>query len=232
VNRGRQLHDRATYRDRGLAGVSPSDEGAKSWLEHALVAARNSNRNAKKRPLRTDQNELLADIEKSAKKLIKQLQLRPYPYAWLAFWLPVDPGRAGAFAGRAVSEDEAGQLRQRPARLTPADDRVVLSILSNIERAARTSKDPRKGRPREVGKQCVVNAAFAFFVRHSSHEPSGTASGPFAIFAHAFYAVATKRDAEDDGGLDRQIRQAVKLLPIKRARARHASTSHEKKQDS
>ena len=37
-----------------LAGLCSSDDAAKSWLEHALVAARSSNRIAKKRLLWAD----------------------------------------------------------------------------------------------------------------------------------------------------------------------------------
>jgi hypothetical protein len=55
----------------------------------------------------------------------------------------------------------------------------------------------------------VVDLAFAFFVRFSVHEPSGTATGAFAKFARKFYAHVTGVDPEQHRGLDRQIRQAV-----------------------
>src|SRR5712671_1713662 len=191
-----------------LAGVSTSDKGAKSWLEYAFVAAQSTNEAAEQRPLEADHKELLADIAKSARKLNAQLQrLRSHRHSWLEFWRAVGPGMAGAFVGRAVSEAEFGQILDRPARDTPPDHRDILSTLTNIERAAKTVKDPRNGRPRKVGKQRVVDLAFSFFVRHSSVEPSGTPTGRFAEFARAFYATAIELDPDDDVSLDRQIRE-------------------------
>jgi len=167
-----------------LAGICSSDEEAKSWLEHALVAAQNSNRIAKKRPLWADQKELLSDIEKTARKLTRQLQqLRSHSYSFLVFWSAVEPGTAGGFARRAVLEDETSQLRHRPKPIKRLGDLEILSILSNIEGAAKTAKDPRKGRPRKDGKQYVIDQAFAFFVRQCSFAPSGTPTGRFANFA-------------------------------------------------
>ena len=97
--------------------------------------------------------------------------------------------------------------------------REVLSTLKTIMRAADAAKDRRQGRRREVGKQHVVNLAFAFFVRFSPHRPSGTPTGAFAGFARTFYVAVTGVDPEEHGGLDRQIRQALTRLSI-RASAR------------
>jgi hypothetical protein len=41
--------------------------------------------------------------------------------------------------------------------------------------------------------------------------------------AHAFYAAATGVDPEESGGIDRQIREAMKRLPIERQRAQRKS---------
>ena len=185
-----------------LAGTSPSDKkAAVAWLRDALATAEFSNRVAKQRPLPADHNDLLADIEKKAKELDKRLQrLRNRPYSWRAFW------RSSVFG---------------PVRLNRVVHREVLSTLKNIVRAAQIEKDPGQGRPRMVGKQQVVDRALAFFVRYSPLAPSGTPTGAFATFARAFYLVATKVDPDRDGGLDRQIRQAIKGLPVQRERARH-----------
>jgi hypothetical protein len=103
-------------------------------------------------------------------------------------------------------------------------------MLKEIERAAQTAKDERKGRPREIGKQRVVDLAFAFFVRHSPRKPSGTPTGPFATFAREFYSVTMKlRPDDDDADLDRQIREAIKQLPIEQERTGHMSERHRKR---
>jgi hypothetical protein len=95
----------------------------------------------------------------------------------------------------------------------------VLTILEKIAHAANAAKIKRPGRPPATAKQHVVNSAFAFFVRFSPPKVSGAPTGAFATFARAFYSAAIGRDPEVDGGLDRQIRQAQKRLPIERQRA-------------
>ena len=60
-----------------LAGVSPSDKKAAAWLSEAIEAARHNYSAAKQRPLAADHNALLADIEASAKKLIKGIDAAP-----------------------------------------------------------------------------------------------------------------------------------------------------------
>ncbi len=199
----------------------PSGKRPVSWLEHALVAARAFNRAAKQRPLPADRNQLLADVAKTAKALTRLLQrLRSHPSSWHAFWRAVVSARAGTLARRAVSEDDVRQqLLRRPDPGSPPHDRDVLSMLAKIERAAQIAKDPRMGRPREARKQHVVDLAFAFFVRYSPLEASGTPTGPFAKFARAFYAVALKINPDSAVGLDRQIRQAVKRLYMENERA-------------
>ena len=64
----------------------------------------------------------------------------------------------------------------------------------------------------------MVDLAFAFFVRFSLYQVSGTLTGSFAEFAREFYRAAMDIDPEQHGGLDRQIRQALTRLPIERAR--------------
>jgi hypothetical protein len=183
-----------------LAGVPPSDKKATAWLSEAIEGARSSYRAANKRPLAADHNELLADIEKSAKELSKRIRrLGRHPFTWRAFW------RSGAFG---------------PVYLNRFEVPEVLSTLEKVVNAADAAKDRRKGRRREVGKQHVVDLAFAFFVRFSPHGPSGTATSAFAKFAREFYAAVTGVDPEQHRGLDRQIRQVVMRLPIERERLR------------
>ena len=186
-----------------LAGVPSSDKAAVDWLSKAIAGARYNYAAAKERPLSADHNELLAEIEKSAKKLIKGIErLRRHPASWRAFW------RSSVFG---------------PVYLDRVELREVLSTLENIVRAADAAKDRRQGRRREAGKQHVVNLAFGFFVRFSPHRPSGTPTGAFAEFARTFYVAVTGVDREKHGGLDRQIRQALTRLSIERQRARRKS---------
>jgi hypothetical protein len=186
-----------------LAGVHPSDKRAAAWLREAIEGARSFYRIARERPLAADHNELLADIEATAKELTKRIErLRRHPVSWRAFW------RSRAFG---------------PVHLDRVEVREVLSALEKIVGAAGTAKDRRQGRRREVGKQHIVDLAFGFLVRFSRHQPSGTRTGPFATFAREFYCAATGFDPEQHGGLDRQIRQAAKRLPIEHARLQRKS---------
>jgi hypothetical protein len=184
-----------------LAGAPPSDEKAAAWLNEAITGARASLRIAAQRPLPADHNELLADIEKSAKELTTRIhRLRRHPVSWNAYW------RSGVFG---------------PVRFNRVEVREVLSAVQKIVRAADTAKVHHQGRRRDIGKQQVVDWAFAFFVRYSPDRPSGTPTGAFARFARAFYSAVTELDMEH--GLDRQIRQAVTRLPVERQRVQRKS---------
>ena len=182
-----------------IAGVPPSNKRATAWLGEAIKSARYDFQAAKKRPLPADHNAILIDIEKSATQLAKRLErLRRNPFPWRDFW-------RSRFFG--------------PVHNDRVEVREVLSAVDKITKAARTAKDPRRGRRREIGKQHVVDHAFAFFVRFSPHRASGTETGSFAKFARNFYSAAIKVDPEGHGGLDRQIRQARRRLPIEQSRA-------------
>jgi hypothetical protein len=193
-----------------LAEVLSSDKMATAWLSDAIEAARRDDK-AIEKPLPADHNALLADIEKSAKMLIKRLlRLRRYPSSQHTFW------RSTAFG---------------PVYSDRVDVREVFSTLETIVLAADAAKDRRRGRRRETHKQQVVDLAFGFFVRFSPRTPSGTPTGVFAAFARRFFAAAVGSDPEQHGGLDRQIRQAVarsafKRLPTQRKsvkKPRHSS---------
>ena len=185
-----------------LAGISTSHKEAVAWLSDAIEGARFTYR-IKKRPLAADHNALLADIEKSAKKLIKGIErLRRHPSSQHAFW------RSAVFG---------------PVYFNRVELPEFLPTLKNVVLAAVMAKDPRQGRRGEVGKQHVVDLAFGFFVRFSPRRPSGTPTGAFATFAREFFSAATGVDLEQHGGLDRQIRQALTRLSIERQRARQKS---------
>ena len=187
-----------------LAGVSPSDEKATAWLNQAVEGARASYRAANQRPLPADHNDLLADIEKSAKALTKRIgRLRRHPFSWHMFW------RSSAFG---------------PVHHNQVEHDEVLSTLENIIAAAAGERDGRQGRRPKAGEQHVVDLAFAFFVRFSARTPSGTPTGAFATFARAFYGVVT--GAEPHGGLDRQIRHAATRLPVERQRVQRKSAEN------
>jgi hypothetical protein len=186
-----------------LAGVRPSDGEAAAWLSGAIKALRRDDKAVVERPLPADHNALLTDIEKFAKTLIERLErLRRYPFSQHTFW------RSSAFG---------------PVYYDRVEMREVFSTLETIVLAADMAKDRRRGRRRKARKQHVVNLAFGFFVRFSPHTPSGTPTGAFASFAREFYSAATGSDPEQDGGLDRQIRQALTRLPIELKRARRKS---------
>ena len=193
-----------------LAGVPPSDKKAAAWLSSSIKGVRRNGKPPEKRPLPADHNALLTDIEKSAKELIKRLErLRRYPVSQHTFW------RSTAFG---------------PVYYDRVEVREVLSTLETIVLAADMAKDRRLGRRRETRKQQVVDLAFAFFVRFSPYQVSGTPTGRFAKFARSFYSAAIGVDPDEHSGLDRQIRQAQTRLAIELARARRKS--HEKSTDS
>jgi len=175
-----------------LAGVPSSDEKAAAWLRDAIKGARSFHKIAKERPLAADHNLLLADVEATAKKLTKRIErLRRHPVPWRAFW------RSSVFGPVHLNRFEVDEVR---------------AVLERIISAAATAKDRRQGRRREVGKQNIVNLALGFFVRFSSHKLSGSSTGAFATFAREFYSAATGFEPDDDGGLDRQIRQAARTF--------------------
>ena len=174
-----------------------------AWLSDAIEGARFNLSAAKKRPLAADHNALLADIEASAKKLIKGItRLRRHPASARTFW------RSAVFG---------------PVYFDRVELPEFLSTLKNVVLAADMAKDRRQGRRRKAGKQHVVDAAFDFFVRFSPHRPSGTPTGAFAEFAREFFSAATGIDPERHGDLERQIRQASTRLSIERQRARRKS---------
>lgn len=160
-----------------IAGALPSDKKAMAWLAKALAGTPSILGAAKQRPLRVDHNDLLADIEKSAKELTRRIQrLRWHPRTRQAFW------RSGVFG---------------PVYNNRVEISAVVSTLEDIVSAADSARDRRgKGRPRAVGKQQVIDLAFAFFVRFSPHRPSGTPYGPVR---HVCTRILRSRDRQRSG---------------------------------
>src|SRR5262245_33377727 len=63
-------------------------------------------------------------------------------------------------------------------------DGQARTTLEKLAKAASSAKDLSKGgRRRETGKHYGVDTALSFFVRFSSHTPSGNPTGAFATFA-------------------------------------------------
>jgi len=190
-----------------LAGVPLSDKEAAEWLSNAIEDARYNDK-AEKRPLPADHNALLTNIEKTAKRLIKQLErLRRHPASQHTFW------RSKAFG---------------PVYYDRVEVREVLATLETIVAAADIARDRRRGRRRKTRKQQVVDLAFGFFVRFSPRRPSGTPTGAFAAFARKFYSAAIGAHPDEHSGLDRQIRQAQTHLSTEIARARRKSQKKSK----
>jgi hypothetical protein len=186
-----------------IAGVPASNKGAAAWLQRAMEGAQSSYRAAEHRPAPAEHNSLLDDIGSSATKLSKRIErLRQFPATWRAFW------RSSPF----------GPVYNNRVELLE-----IIAMLETIATAADAAKDRRTGRPPATGKQHVVDLALAFFVRFSPQNSSGTASGAFSNFAHAFYTAVTGDNGEKQGGLDRQIRRAAKRSSIERARLQRKS---------
>ena len=187
-----------------IAGIPASDERAAAWLRDAIPGARSTCRANDQRVPSAEHNSLLADIERTAKKLSQQIQrLRRVPASQRAFW------RSHPFGPVYADRIEIAE---------------VLDVLDRIAASAKAAKGRRKGRPRDNRKQQLADLAFAFFVRFSPRKSSGTSSGAFSRFAHEFYTAVTGDSAEKQGGLDRQIRRAsATRLPIERARLQRKS---------
>jgi hypothetical protein len=190
-----------------LARVSPEAAAARLWLGDALTAvwdtvewqlAATGARHLSNAP---PASAPLKRVERAALRLIAALeQLRLHPNAHTRFW------RFAAF-GPVYANQFA-----RPG---------VISTLTNVRDAARNTRVRRTGRPRNFRKQKIVDLALAFCARFSPESPSSDVNNFFPRFARRFFEKATGLSAEDKGcGIDRQIRVAMRRLPIERERAK------------
>jgi hypothetical protein len=184
-----------------LAGVSTDNCAARRWIETALDAARGTPGAIRvSQPSPAKHNAPLDKIEQASDKLITALkQLELHPYAQASFWrfLAFGPVYAGEF--------------ERPG---------VMRTLANIRDAAREGRVSRTGRPRKFRKQHIVDWALAFCARFSPERPSSDVNNFFPPFAERFFQLSTHPSARGTrNGVDRQVRQALKRLPIEKERA-------------
>jgi hypothetical protein len=197
-----------------LAGVSTGNLAARRWIETALDVARGTREpqlsaTCVPRPTPATQNAPLDKIERASGKLIAAVeQLRRHPYSHASFW------RFAAFGP--VYDDRF----ERPD---------VMRTLKNIRDAARKARVSRTGRPRNVRKQQIVDLALVFCARFSPERPSSDVNNFFPPFAERFFQLATDPSARGTpNGVDRQIRQALKRLPIEKERAALLNESRRK----
>jgi hypothetical protein len=193
-----------------LARVSTEATAARRWLEDALIAARGTVKpqlaaagatRAPKKPPPAKHNAPLKKIERTAAQLIAALeQLRRHPYAHGSFW------RFKAFG---------------PVYASGFERAGVMPTLTNVREAARKAQIRRTGRPRNVRKQHIVDLALAFCARFSPDTPSSDVNNFFPRFAKRFFEHAIGLSVDDKGcGIDRQIRVAIRRLPIEMERAK------------
>jgi hypothetical protein len=194
-----------------LAHVSYEAVAARRWLEDALRSARATRATLESqlaattairtpKPPPAKHNAPLMEIEEAAGRLIAALeQLRRHPYAHGGFW------RFKAFGSVYASGFERAG---------------VMPTLTNVRAAAHTAQIRRTGRPRNFGKQQVVDLALAFCARFSPKTPTSDVNNFFPRFAKRFFEQATGLSVAEEGhGIDRQIRAALRRLRIEKERA-------------
>ena len=95
-----------------------------------------------------------------------------------------------------------------------------MSTVKNILDAARKARVSRTGRPPDIRKQHIVDFALAFCARFSTAKPSSDVDNFFPPFAERFFERSTGLSVEGKGhGVSRQIKMALRLLPIEMERA-------------
>ena len=95
-----------------------------------------------------------------------------------------------------------------------------MSLVKDVGQAARNARVRRPGRPRDLRKQQIVNLPLAFCARFTTDRPSSDVNNYFPHFAERFFELSTGLSVEAKGnGIDRQIKAALKRLPIEIERA-------------
>ena len=198
-----------------LAGVSTEHSAARRWLESALAAARGTleprlvatGATRVPQPSPAKHNAPLDKIERASDRLIAALeQLRRHLYAHASFW------RFEAFGPVYASEFERAD---------------VIATLTNIRDAARKARVSRTGRPRNFRKQQIVDLALAFCARFSPKTPSNDVNNFFPPFAERFFELSTESSVGGPGhGISRQVRVALKRLPVEMERATFLNKTH------
>jgi hypothetical protein len=191
-----------------LARVSPGTVLARLWLDDALRAAlcaldpqlAVTGAARLPQPSPAKHNVPLKEIERDATRLIAALkQLRRYPHAYAGFW------RFKAFGSVYANEFERAG---------------VTATLTSVRAAARKAQIRKTVRPRNVRKQHIVDLALAYCARYSPDTPSSDINNFFPRFAKRFFEQATGLSVEEKGhGIDRQIRVAMRRLPLEKERA-------------
>lgn len=184
-----------------LAGVSPANTSARSWITDALLAAR-AFAAADPLPLPAKHNAPLDRIIRDTDRLVASLKgLRGHLYAHRDFW------RYAAFG---------------PVHNDKFERAGVMPTLKNIRQAASSARVSKTGRPKAVRKQHIIDLALAFCARFSATRPSSDANNFFSLFAERFFEHSTGFSVEDEGfGIDRQLKLAMRRLPIHLERAAH-----------
>jgi len=185
-----------------LARVPITNTAARHWLGDALAGAR-AIAAGEPRPSPAEHNAPLDAIERATDRLTEALvcELQRHPHVHSDFW------RFRAF---------------RPIRADNIKHVEFMPMLKKVRDAARNARVHRLGRPPDRRKQHIVDLALAFCARFAPKPPSGDANNYFHLFAERFFEEATGLSVEKKGqGILRQIRVAVKRLPIEMKRAAH-----------
>jgi hypothetical protein len=191
-----------------LAGVSADRSAARRWIRGAVAAVR-AIAKSEARPSPAEHNAPLASIEQAAHRLITALdELRRHPHAHANFW------RYATFG---------------PVRDNKVERADVMSAVKNLRDASRKARVKKIGRPRDYRKQQIVDLALAFWARFGTGRPSSDVNNLFVPFAERFFEHSTGSSSEDLGhGIGRQIKVALRRLPIEMERASRRNETHRK----
>jgi hypothetical protein len=194
-----------------LARVSTADPGARRWLGDALAAAR-AIAAIEPQPCPAEHNAPLDKIERAAHALNLALtELRRHSHPHRNFW------RFSTFG---------------PARADKVENVDFNPTLMTIRRAAHNARVRRIGRLPDRRKQHIVGLALAFCARFSAAKPSSDVNNFFPLFAERFFEYATGLSVDEKGeGIDRQIRAAMKKLPIQMQRVKHLNETRQNRPD-
>jgi hypothetical protein len=173
-----------------LAGVKTPNPRAEHWIADAVAGAQGiANGNGQSPP--AEQNASIDSVKREAGRLISALEkLEQHSHA-------------------------DSRFRSRFKNVE-----ILKSTLAQVRSAADTARIRKIGRPRNLRKQQIVNFALAFCARFSKVYPSSDQGNFFPSFAERFFELSTGSSTEIRGnGIDRQIRVALKRLPMEKERA-------------
>lgn len=191
-----------------LAGVSTRDPEARAWVEGALVASR-ALAAQEPRPSPAKHNAPLNAIERAADRLITALIAlrRHHPHAHGDFW------RSATFGPVRDANFEAPTVDGHREKHPP--------------RGVQGAHDPNRSPP-GLPQTARCKPGARIWARFSPERPSSDPKNQFVDFASVFYERATGLSIEGKGhGIERQIKVALRRLPIEvqRATLLHVSRS-------